>query len=288
MNINGLADMHTHSDFSPDAKSSPEQMCESAVRLGLAAYAITDHCDCNMRFPPEHYTDDVSALKDADMYGSQKYALDSIAYQTKLKERYQGRLELICGIELGQPLQDMEFAQMISCDERLDFIIGSHHQNRGEDDFYSFEYNKMDSGQIGTLLENCFLQTLDMCRWGGFDVLGHLTYPLRYIEGDYGISVDMSRYEDIIREIFCTLIQSGKGIEINTSGLWKGYGKTLPVERLIKMYRQLGGEILTVGSDAHNADDVGKGIAEGAELAKNVGFGYLTVFKKRTANFIKI
>ena len=78
--------------------------------------------------------------------------------------------------------------------------------------------SEMDLSQTYALLDDYFKEMLEMCKWGRFDVLGHLTYPLRYIQGDCGIQIDLSTYKDIIREIFCTLIQKGKGIEINVSG----------------------------------------------------------------------
>ena len=117
---------------------------------------------------------------------------------------------------------------------------------------------------------------------------GKMTYTLRYIEGDHGIHVDMKHYEEIIRESFKLLIQNGKGIEINTSGLRQKYGKTFPDLYWVKIYRELGGEIISLGSDSHCAADIGKGIAEGAEIARDAGFDYLCFFKERKPNFIKI
>jgi histidinol-phosphatase (PHP family) len=278
-----LCDMHTHTAFSPDAKSSPEEMCEQAARLGLAAYAITDHCDCNFWLP----TDDKS-LVDFEMYGSRDYSHASISAIDSLKEKYHGRLNLICGIELGQPLQNITAAEEILSNKKLDFIIGSHHQNAGMSDFYWIKYKKMDLSEIYSLLDDYFSQMLEICRWGGFDVLGHLTYPLRYICGDCGINIDLSRYDDIIREIFCTLVDKGKGIEINTSGLRQSYGMTFPTLKYVKLFRQLGGEIVTLGSDAHSAADIGKGLDEGAEIAATAGFKYTAFFSKRQPQFIPI
>ena len=275
-----LIDMHTHTDFSPDAKSSLFDMCKRAEELGLLAYAVTDHCDVNFW----DKTDDKGII-DYDMYGSGEYALKSIEQVTKLKEIFPN---LICGIELGQPLQNLDKAEIIANDSMLDFIIGSHHMNKGENDFYYLQYDKMNSDEINKLLENAFIQTYEMCQWGKFDVLGHLTYPLRYITGECGIEVDMSKFDDVISEIFKTLIQNGNGIEINTSGLRQKYGKTFPDLKYVKMYKEFGGEILTIGSDAHCVKDLGKGIEQGIEIAKQTGFKYVTYYKNRTPEFIKI
>lgn len=98
----------------------------------------------------------------------------------------------------------------------------------------------------------------------------------------------MDEYEDIIKEIFATLIKNGKGIEINTSGLRQKIGKPLPDLYYVKMFREMGGEILTIGSDAHCTADLGKGINEGIEIAKQAGFDKVAFFKKRTPQFIAI
>ena len=279
MSINYI-DCHMHTSFSPDAKSSPIEMCNRAEELNLAAYAITDHCDVNYWNKSED-----ECIVDFDMYGSGEYALNSIERVSKLKFDFPN---LICGIELGQPLQNIEKAEIIAKDPRLDFIIGSHHMNKNEYDFYYLKYNEMNPQQIYDLLENYFLQVLEMCRWGKFDVLGHLTYPLRYICGEYSIKIDLSRYNDIICEIYKTLIQNNKGIEINTSGLRQKYGKTFPYLNYIKLFRDLGGEIITIGSDSHCVEDLGKGISNGVELAIQAGFKYITYFKNRKPNMIKI
>ncbi len=105
---------------------------------------------------------------------------------------------------------------------------------------------------------------------GKFDVLGHLTYPLRYIQGEQGISVDMTPFDEVIREIFTILISSGKGIEINTSGYRQKYGMPFPNLPYVKLFKEMGGEILSLGSDAHKAEDLGKGLHDSAELAKRI------------------
>lgn len=283
-----LTDMHTHTNSGPDAVNSPEEMCARAAELGLHAYAVTDHCDCNFWLPADEQqaiADSGSMIDNSKFYGARNYSQESIARIAELKERYPS---LLCGIELGQPLQNREAAEIITSKPELDFIIGSHHQNAGMDDFYWIEYKKMDISGIYKLLEDALLQTLEMCRWGGFDVLGHLTYPLRYIIGEHGIDVDMSRFDDIIREIFRTLRDSGKGIEINTSGLRQKYGKTLPDERYVRLWRECGGEVLTIGSDAHNVNDLGAGIIDGEELARACGFKYIAYFVRRRPEFIKL
>lgn len=278
-----IVDLHTHSVFSPDAKDPVEKMIAKAKRLGMTAFAVTDHCDCNMWDPAP--SEDIT---DAMMYGAGTYALDSIAEQYRIKQELKGKLHYCVGIELGQPLQNPEKAELIAGDERLDLIIGSHHMNEGMDDFYYLKYDQFTADEIKKLYIDYFRQVLKMVIWGKIDVLGHLTYPSRYIVGEYGIKLDEMDYLDYISEILLYLIDRGIGIEINTSGLRQKYGRTFPTVEYIKQFHDLGGEIVTIGSDAHSTVDVGKGINEGIEIAKAAGFRYITYFEKHKPIFIPI
>ena len=277
-------DCHTHTRFSVDSDADIIGMIEKAMSLGLSAYAVTDHCECNRWYSEEHYPDETT-------YRYFDFGRDfenSVTAVTKLKEKYDGKLNLICGVEMGQGNQVPEIAEKIVSDKRLDFVIGSMHQLPKTEDFAFIEYDKMTVEEMEKLLEKYFMEVYNLSKWGKFDILGHLTYPLRYIEDKGNIKVDMSRYEEIIREIFKTIIYNGKGIEINTSGLRQKYGKPFPEYRFVKMYKELGGEIISVGSDAHTVADLGKGVADGAEIAKQAGFKYLCYFKERKPQFLII
>lgn len=282
-----LADMHTHSRFSPDADQNTEieAMTRRAEALGLCAITVTDHCDCNYWLPESEGDYPEYQQRDSMMFGSRDYALASIGAAYALKERYP---VLRCGIELGQLMQAPEEARLVASDPRLDFVIGSLHMNAGKPDFYWIEYNKLDTSELYALLDSYFAEELETCKRGDFDVLGHLTYPMRYITGEFGIELDMRRYDDIIREIFGTLIDRGKGIEINTSGLRQKYGQPFPTLEYVKLYRSLGGEIITLGSDSHRLGDIGAGIRECAELASEAGFRFTALFSRRRPEFIRL
>ena len=279
-----LIDCHTHTQFSVDSEADIIGMIERARELGLAAYAITDHCECNRWYSKEHYSN-------TDIYPYFDFGADfenSVSAVTELKEKYEGKLNLICGTELGQATQELEVAERVAGDKRLDFILGSVHQLPDMDDFCFLDYNSYTEEGIYDLCRRYFDEIYKLCKWGKFDILSHLTYFLRYIKGGFGIDVDISRYDEIIAETFRLLILSGKGIEINTSGLRQNYGDTFPSMKYVKLYKELGGELLSIGSDAHTIEDLGKGIAEGAEMAKAAGFKSLCYFKKRKPYFIDI
>ena len=275
-----LFDSHTHSSFSPDADRGAdiEKIPLQAAELGLDYITVTDHCDCNYWLPESEWDYKEYPKEDSIMFGCRDYATASVQRLTALKEQHKN---LLCGVELGQPLQDTQAAgEILSC-EGLDFVIGSLHMNAHTPDFYHLQYDKMDTSELNTLLDNYFSELLAMCEQNLFDSLGHLTYPLRYIEGEYGITPDMSRFDDTIRDIFCTLIRNGKAIELNTSGFRQRYGRPFPDERYLKLYRSLGGELITIGSDAHRLTDIGAGLKEGCDLLRECGFKYITLFKNR-------
>ncbi|MBR1752296.1 MAG: histidinol-phosphatase HisJ family protein [Ruminococcus sp.] len=282
-----LFDSHTHSCFSPDAdrETTVQKMSHQAELLGLDYITVTDHCDVNFFYPQNEYDYPDYQIKDKDMFGSRDYSKKSIDTVLSLKQKYKN---LLCGIELGQPLQSPDNAKQMLSIKGLDFVIGSLHMISGRPDFYWIEYDKMDRSEIYHLLESYFCELLDMAKLAEFDSLGHLTYPLRYIEGEHGMKVDTGRFDDIIREIFCTLIYNGKGIEINTSGLRQRYGKPFPDKKYLGLYRESGGEIVTIGSDAHKIADIGKGIPESVQLLKECGFKYAAVYIDRKPKMVSL
>lgn len=277
-----LIDCHTHSTNSPDAESSPDAMLRRAAELGLSAYALTDHCEVNRFFSYGHYSDHGDPENTFDFGTTFE---NSMRDNMRLKEQYKGKLDFINGIELGQAQYDFSLAAEIASDCRLDFVIGSIHQVRGEEDFAFIDHSKNDPAE---LIRRYYSEIYELCEKGDFDILGHLTYPLRYIEGDFGLRVDMKAVDEIIRESFRVLVRRGKGIEINTSGLRQRYGKTFPDLYYVRMFREEGGEFISVGSDAHCTDDLGKGIADGIKIAQAAGFDRLTYFIDRRPQFIDI
>lgn len=279
-----LIDCHTHTQYSVDSEADIHEMVNRAINLGLKAYAITDHCECNRWYSAEHYPDETT-------YQYFNFGSDyenSVSVVTRLKEEYVGKINLICGIELGQAVEASGIAEKVVSDNRLDFVIGSIHQLPKTEDFAFIDYNNYTLEEIYGLLERYFIEINKLCEWGKFDVLGHLTYTLRYINGNFGFDADISRFDEIIADSFRALVYNGCGIEINTSGLRQNYGDTFPSIKYVKLFRDLGGEIISIGSDAHTVEDLGKGILKGAEIAQAAGFHRLCYFKRRKPVFIDI
>ncbi len=278
-----MIDCHTHTANSPDGFNTPSELAQRASSLGFSVLSITEHCEANRLLGREHYT---FQLDEEHFYNNLDLFNRSMDDNIKLTESNPDpSLRIINGIELGQATHDLESADLIADDKRLDFIIGSMHELPLRPDFAFLDYSKEN---IKELLNEYFEELYKLCSWGKFDVLGHLTYPLRYIEGEAGIKTDISEYYDIIVKCFKELISKDKGIEINSSGLRQLYKKTFPELELIKLYRDCGGRIITVGSDSHCTEDLGKGTKEALEIASQAGFTEVFYFVKHRPYSIQI
>lgn len=258
-------DCHSHSCYSPDSTASVEEMCLRAVELGLKAYALTDHCECDS-FVADHF--------DRTIPESRQEIL-------RVREKINTcNTRILTGVELGQPIQNYAAAESV-LNLGYDMVIGSIHRVRGYPDFYFMHYKSWTQKELEDLMEQYFNEVYELVLWNQFDTLGHLTYPLRYIVDDYGRTIDMTKYDDIIDEIFKKLMENGKAMEINTSGAFRNRESVIPSLRYLKRYRQLGGEFLTMGSDAHEPAALGCGLLDGMKAASEAGFQRITYFENR-------
>jgi histidinol-phosphatase (PHP family) len=288
-----LTDLHTHSHNSCDARNanfSAYDMATAAIRAGISVYSITDHCEVNRFYSIGHYGKKTSDYE-YETYDNHADFENSMVENEECKNRLseeKKNIKFLSGIELGQATHDVGLSESLIADRRLDFVIASLHQLEGLDDFAFIKYNKYNDEELFVLCERYFEELKKLCAWGKFDVLGHLTYILRYLEGNAGRKLNLSLFYETIRECFKLLIHAGKGIEVNTSGLRQKYGKTFPDAGVLKIYHDVGGEILTVGSDSHSPADVGKGIPEAIGMIKEIGFKWLVYYEERKPHFINI
>lgn len=271
MKYKNLIDMHIHTDNSPDGAHSTMLMAQSAQKAGIRVAAITDHCECN-----EYY------LRQFNLSARQ-----AVFESYKAKAAFAGEMVVLSGIELGQPIADLGAAADV-IKNKLDFVLASFHTFSDDDhDFYFLDYS-LSENEPYRLFSRYLEEINKIVEWGEFDSLAHLTYPLRYIVGNSKIDFDLSRYFPDITEILRKLVKSNKALEINTSGLRQAYGKLLPDIEIIKLFKSLGGENITIGSDAHTAGDVGKNIIDGYIAAVEAGFKYVTIYQNRQPIHIPI
>lgn len=271
MSFKNIIDLHTHTDNSFDGNHSTMFLCETAYMKGLRAVAFTDHLEID-GFYKGHFD---------------RTAIQSYFEVAKARSAFSGKLLVCVGAELGQAIYDKPIAEKLLETMKYDFVIGAIHNLPEAEDFYYMNFDD-ESIDYMNLLRQYFEWELKLAQWAKFDTLAHLTYPLRYIVGNYKKPVDMSVFSEIIDEILLTLIKNEKALEINTAGLRQPIGVTSPDESIVKRYKELGGKLITIGSDAHYAEHLGAGIDKGYELALRCGFDKIAVYQDRVPTLIPI
>lgn len=263
-------DQHMHCNFSGDSDALPEDMIKAGIAHGLSGICFTDHLDYDYPEEPNIF------LLDFDNY---------FKVLSDLKEKYTDKISVNIGIELG--LQTQAAGQNLAVAEKypFDFIIGSSHVVNHMDPYYPEFFAGRD--EDAAYMEY-FESVLENINSGvDFDVYGHIDYVVRYGPNKNAFYT-YEKFKDIIDEILTQLISKGKGIEVNTGGFKYGLGHPNPTEDIIKRYRELGGEIITMGADAHVPEYVAYEFDKTAQIIKNCGFKYHTVFKNRKAEFIPL
>ena len=259
-----FADYHTHSRVSPDAFSSMTEMAEAAIRQGLQEICFTDH---------------VEPIWFGSTAPRKTYDWGPLTEEFRAAQAAVGdRIRLRLGVELGDAVWDLDRSEAIMARApALDFVIGSIHilsERMDGRDLYSLA--PRDEAETRACLADYLGQIQRLARWGGFHVLGHLTLPLRYLNENRGMHVSFDGFEAEMEAIFRTIIPKGIGIELNTNR-----GNTpLPDAKWLKLYRGMGGEVITLGTDAHAPAAVGCAIREGQALLRECGFRRFCTFRQ--------
>lgn len=266
-----IADYHVHSKFSSDSDSSMESMIEKAISLGMERICFTDHMDYD--FPVQNgYT----FVFDPEEYFRTLNVLES---------RYRDKIKVLKGVELGlQPHLAKRYHNLIS-DYPFDFIIGSSHLVQGVDPYQKI-YWESTTKEEG--IRRYFQSIIDNVKaFREFQIYGHLDYAIRYAPGS-NEGYTYEGYADIIDTMLKSIIESDRGIEINTSGLKYGLGHPHPHSDIIKRYKELGGELITIGSDGHKPEHLGYAFKQAEELLKFLGFRYYAVFEMKKSIYLKL
>lgn len=264
-----LADYHIHTNFSIDGEAPMEDMLISAIDKGMNEIAFTDHVDFDTKYYPE---------PDYESY---------IPVFNALKEKYKDKINVVFGVEVGLENKWADKINAFTSEYPFDFIIGSSHATLTKDLYFDqkeyFE-GKTKYEAYYTYFSELY-KNIQTCH--DFCVYGHMDFISRYGMYDDN-ALEYKDYADIIDECLKAIIDKGKGIEINTSGFRYGIGGTYPSMDILKRYKELGGEIITTGSDSHRTEDVADHIEYAYDMMKDAGFEYVSVFRQRKAEFLKI
>lgn len=263
-------DFHLHTAFSEDCHVPAEEMVQAAIEKGIDILCMTDHMD--MDFPYPKVTFDL----DTDAYYKE---------YLRLRELYQEKLDLRFGVELG--LQEHLVKEHTDYVNRypFDFIIGSLHLVNRIDPWYPDYFEGRSDEEAFTEYFKALYDNVKA--FHDYDVLGHLDYIVRY-SPNKNANYSYEKFKSLIDPTLEFIVSHGIGLELNTGSIKSGLDTTNPVPEILKKYRQLGGEIITLGSDAHVPQYAGFHLKEMQELLKSLGFTHFTVFKERKPQMIPL
>ncbi len=256
-----LIDYHLHSLCSPDGHAPLTEMAGAAAKAGLDEMCLTDHCD----------------LLEIDGITADQFRWTPIEEQlAQARPQFAGKLPIKMGLELGEAWEDPALAEKIVSHPDLDFVIGSVHtldSAHGGTDLCLIHYGREED--CYPVLDNYFASMEKLAPLPCYDILGHVIYPLRYMNRRDGCHASLERYFPQLEGIFRTVVGSGRGIEVNTN-------RGAQVEQwrdVLALYRDCGGRFVTLGSDAHRPEHVGLGIPQAALMVKEYGLN-LAVYEK--------
>lgn len=263
-------------------------MCAQAVRAGISAICFTEHVD----FDPQN-----------PHYGFYDYA--NVLREIEAARRKAGKsVKIRIGVELDLQPPFLEQAAEFLAGKQFDLVLGSFHflnqefvgtaayfrtfqprsEAEGEKVPYSGNYREAVTGIESSIIEKgiaAYFRTLmEIARNAEFDVLAHVDLIKWQMAASWGDQI-LAAHEEEARTILRVLAQRGKGIEVNTKGLRYTCNEMFPTLALLKAFKEMGGEIVTVGSDAHRAEEVGMGIVQAYDMVRAAGFRHITFFHER-------
>lgn len=277
------ADYHVHTEFSDDSQYPFEQVVRDAITKGLDEICFTEHVDYGVKF-------DIDEVEDIAYRGEPRNTPLSNAnypvyFETynKMKQKYADKISLKFGLEFGMQSHTIERYEKLFKRYPFDFIILSIHQV-GDEEYWTGEIQKKYSQKKYN--EQYYKEFLYLVQnYHNYSVLGHLDYIVRY---DPNGVYPFEKLKPIISEILKTVIKDGKGIEVNTSSHRYGLTDTTPSREILKLYKELGGEIITIGSDSHKPEHLGAYIDESKELLRELGYTRYCTFDKMQPVFHRL
>ena len=268
-------DMHVHSNVSLDSNTPMADSIERALSLGLKGICFTDHL--NLVYP--EFTD----KPDPNCYAEWAVSYKEIE---KVRNLWGDQFDILHGMELAEITLDQNHAIECAKAPGIDYLLGASHTAKGHADFYYMTFP--DQAFCHRITALYLDENIRLAKFNMADAIAHIGYPQRYMARQ-GFSIDLMDYEEQLRELFTIMVHTGQALELNTSGLrQEGFGQSFPNLPALKLYKALGGEMVTIGSDAHRAGDVASKFKEAGEFLCEAGFSHFTIFRQRKPEFIKL
>ena len=277
-----LADYHVHTEFSEDSEYEMEEVVIDAIEKGLDEICFTDHVDFGVKL--DHGQQGTTARLDEN--GLPIYNVDYPRYFEKiafLQEKYKDRICIKKGLELGVQMCHLNEYEKLYKEWPMDFIIHSNHQVDDIEIFLPEFFEGKSQKEYNRVYYNELLDTA--LHYKHYSVLGHIDAFNRY---DPLGPCPFEDFSDLVYEILKVAIEDGKGIELNTSNVRYGLKDLTPCMDILKMYKQLGGKIITIGSDSHRKEHLGFRIKESQAILKDLGFEYFCTFENMEPIFHRL
>lgn len=268
-------DLHVHSTCSGDGRSSIIDHARQARSIGLAAVGFCEHADFDPRERDYEHLD--LARYDQELAAARDHVPEVLLLQA-VEITYQAAFEGHIRNWLSQHPWDYVIASVHMVDYDDGWTILS--EPRAVEDYF-------DSHTCRQAYVPYFDELLRAARSGLGDVLGHIDLVKRYGTSWYG-PFDPRAFSAEIRAVLRAAIEAGMGLEINTSGLRQPPGETYPGLEVLRWYRDLGGEILTVGSDAHHIQELGAAVRQALDLARSAGFRAVACYRNRQVRWVDL
>ncbi len=266
---------HIHTDHSRDCDIPMEEMCLAATQAGFSGISITDH-----------YNGD-SCISD----NSYRNIIESVREARSLNEKYGDRLLILGGVETGEVLRKPDYTARFLKALRPDSVIASVHNvfmNNMPRNLSRMDFGKLTDDEAYNVIKAYFFELVSVAEKTDYDILAHLTLPLRYTNGKHGKKLTLDSFSADIEKILLTLIKRGKALEINTSDVNHQLCDFMPYESIVKKYYGLGGRLVTIGTDAHKAQNIAAGFNEAKAMLKNIGFEEYHYYKNRKPVAVKL
>ena len=268
LNRGAFCDMHVHSHNSHDSRAPIAKTAEEAVKRGVSVFAVTDHSDTQYYFSGEIPQRIAASVKEV----------------RETAPQFAGKVEILTGVEIGEMVWDEFHADELLHAHDYDVVIGSVHAVRYKE--WSDPYSMQDLAMIPPeelkgFMDKYFDEVLETLEKLPCDIMAHLTCPLRYINYKFGLNFDIRPYEDKITCILEYIIRHGIAMEINTSGMGGENGYYMPDEWIVEKYRDIGGYLVTIGSDAHVSENIGKAFSDATAMLKKLGFRHYFYYRNR-------
>lgn len=267
-----LTDCHVHSSFSSDSSTPMEAMVEKALEAKFESFYITDHMDYD--FPISQGLD--------FLFSPQEY----MEYIQRLKKQYDGRISIYTGVEAGLKTTVTPKIKSLLSSFPFDLVIGSVHLVNNVDPYLKDFWENRTGKEALTSYFKAIIENL--YAYDDFDVLGHLDYVIRYAPASLQEDFSYEDYQELLDEILTFIIHHQIALEVNTAGYKTSPDQPNPHTQIIKRYLSLGGEMISIGSDAHEPQFYGYGFDKVRLLLLSLGVNSYTTFIQRKPVFHKL